>query len=711
MKIAHIRKDREGNVCQQSILAHNVGVSTLASDFARCFGAEELARYIGILHDIGKYSEAFQRRINGSAEKVDHSTAGAQEALKLGSDAGVIAAFCIGGHHGGLPDMGTKFSDASDGTLIGKLRKNPESYEDFREELMSEIPSVPNGLHYNPCELYFITKMLFSSLVDADYLDTEAFMSGGTISRAIGEPMSVLSEKLGKFTAQWKNPTSHLNKRRSQILEYAVSHGSDGKGLFTLTVPTGGGKTVASMAFAISHALRHGLSRIIYVIPYTSIIEQTQRVYESIFGEENIIAHYAGVEYPYSDESVRDRRYLAAENWDAPIILTTSVQFFESLYGNRPSKCRKIHNIANSIIIFDEAQMLPVPYMRPCVLAITELVKNYGCSAVLCTATQPALSPLVSELAPEIRMEELCPDDVFSDPIFTRVKYNRLGKLTDEKIIEMLSKEHQCLCVVNSRKFAQSLFNRLPNEGRFHLSTAMMPEHRRRTLDEIRKRLCAGKECRVISTSLIEAGVDVDFATVFRELAGLDSIIQAGGRCNREGKRSADESCVYVFKSDHRVPDAIGQNCTAAERAMARDAEIASKGAIDAYFEFLLYVLKDKKALDQKDIIEKMKKLSFNTIAKEFNLISGAECTLYVDCEESKQLLEKLKSVGPSRELIRKLGQYSVNIYTKLFEQLLDCGAVEQLTENAGILRDCSLYDPALGLLIQEADRVDNYII
>ncbi|MDO4852229.1 MAG: CRISPR-associated helicase Cas3' [Clostridia bacterium] len=712
MKLAHRLEKSDGSVKNQGIQEHCQNVASLAAGFANVFKAASIAHYVGLLHDIGKYSDAFQRRILGSKERVDHSTAGAQVAWRTNTIAGRISAFCISGHHGGLPDFGSKYSDASEGTLQGKLKRSVEPYGDYENELPVSEPVLPDwageDCRFNP---YYLTKMLFSALVDADYLDTEAFMSNGTISRNIGENIPTLADKMDRFTEPWKQSTTELNAKRSQILECVIRHAEEEKGLFSLTVPTGGGKTTASMAFALHHARRHSMSRIIYVIPYTSIIEQTQAVFESIFGKDNVVAHYSGVEYSHKEGAPEDRRYLATENWDAPIILTTSVQFFESIYGNRPSKCRKLHNIANSVIIFDEAQMLPVPFLRPCVLAIAKLVRYMNCSAVLCTATQPALNRIFAEFLPDTRITELCPDELFSDPIFARVVFRTIGKLSDNDLADRLATVPQVLCIVNSRKSAQEIYGRLPKEGSFHLSTTMTPEHRQRTLNIVRERLQNGHPCRVISTSLIEAGVDIDFPVVYRELAGLDSILQAAGRCNREGKRSKEDSPVYIFTTDHKIPEMLEQNCSAAQRVMDRDRNLASKASIHAYFAFLLYTLKDQKALDRQDILSKMPQLSFETIAKEFKMISGADYVLYISCPESEPLLRQYKQFGPSKPLLRALGRFAVNVYERQFRDYTEQGATEPISENAAILTNSALYDPEVGLVLTYAAQADQYII
>lgn len=712
MKLAHRREKSGGSFENQSIKEHCQNVAALAGNFANVFEADSIARYIGLLHDIGKYSDAFQRRILGSAEKVDHSTAGAQVAWKSNTITGRMAAFCISGHHSGLPDMGSKWSDAFEGSLQGKMKRTVEPFDDYRKELTAHNPVLPNWFMkdrlFNP---YFLVKMLFSTLVDADYLDTEAFMSGGSIVRDVGESIPILAEKLDRFIDPWNNPTTELNRKRLRILENVIGQATAGKGLFTLTVPTGGGKTVSSMAFALHHARQHGMTRIIYVIPYTSIIEQTQAVFESIFGKDNVVAHYSEVEYSHKEGEPEDRRYLATENWDAPIILTTSVQFFESIYGNLPSKCRKLHNIANSVIIFDEAQMLPVPFMRPCVLAIAKLIRNFGCSAVLCTATQPTLNPIFNEFLPDTCITELCPEKLFSDPVFTRVTFRETGKLSDDDLADKLAAEPQVLCIVNSRKSAQAIYGRLPKNGSFHLSTTMTPEHRQRTMKIVRERLQKGLPCRVVSTSLIEAGVDIDFPVVYRELAGLDSVLQAAGRCNREGKRSKEDSPVYIFTAEHKTPDTIAQNCSAAQKVMGRELDLASKASVHAYFAFLLFTLKNQKALDRQDILAKMPQLSFETIAKEFKMISGADYVLYISCPESEPLLRQYKQLGPSKSLLRALGRFVVNVYEWQFRDYIEQGAAEPISKNAAVLLNPALYDPEVGLALTYAAQADQFII
>ena len=683
----------EMNPQGQPLKDHLVNVSALCASFSHSFGEKD-GQLAGLYHDIGKYSDAFQRRLSGNSERVDHSTAGA---LLMFEHRNVPAAMCIAGHHAGLSDCGTR-NDMADTFMARMNHARSGEIEDchaWRSEISEDIP---NGCLSRPgIGNYFYTKMLFSSLTDADWLDTEAYFNNRPVSIPAVE-MRILRERLDEYISPWWNATSEINRYRCTILKSAIEHGKDEPGLFTMTVPTGGGKTVSSMAFALHHAERQNKRRIIYVIPYCSILEQTQNVFEGIFGDEMITAHYSGAEFDHSECS-EDRRAFSAENWEAPIILTTAVQFFESLYSNKPGRNRKLHNIADSIIIFDEAQMLPVPFLKPCLASICELVRNYGCSAVLCTATQPVVEPLLKEYLPNAPIRELCPEPERMYQVFRRTSYIDDGKLSDEELISELKSREQVLCVVNSRRQAQKLYAALKDApGAFHLSTMMIPFDRKRVLREVRNRLKDGLPCRVISTSLIEAGVDVDFPEVYRALAGLDSIIQSGGRCNREGKRPREKSTVHIFRTETKAPRMLEQNISAAERTLQRCSVADSPEAIHEYFRFLLYTLKDGKQLDEKDIIACAEKLMFKTLAERFQLIEGAGYTIYVPVGEGAALVNDLRRNGPNRKLLRKLGQFSVGVYQQYFDDLNRAGLLEMISDNAAILCDISLYSRQTGL-------------
>ncbi len=565
----------------------------------------------------------------------------------------------------------------------------------------------PSNIPKDTLSEAFYIRMLFSCLVDADFQDTETFMQGEAAPRGGYESISALYDRLQAYIKPWWNPKSELNRKRCEILQRCLDAGQElGNGLYTLTVPTGGGKTIASLAFALAHAQTHGKNRVIYVIPYTSIIDQTADVFEKALGAENVIEHHSGVDYSIkndANDTVYYKKALATENWDAPVIVTTAVQFFESLYANRSSRCRKLHNIANSVVIFDEAQTLPVNYLMPCVEAIGQLVQNYSVTAVLCTATQPALEPLFAELAPKLKIQEIVPDTQVLYDFFRRTTIRRAGALTEEALAEQLNAQPQTLCVVNRRSTVQSIASLLEKEGCYALTTLLCPADRKRQLEEIRARLRDGRPCRVVSTSLIEAGVDLDFPVAWREEAGLDSILQTAGRCNREGCRSAEESVVSIFSLEGaKVPSVIRQNVNAAQKVINDFDDIASPQAIEKYFSFYRRI-KGANALDAKGILDAFRvkggkcRYLFATAAEQFKLIENATFTIYLPVGDGKELTEKLRAGFVSRSLYRQLGQYAVNVYPEHLRKLLDAGAVEAVGDDY-ILTDVNVYDRNRGL-------------
>ena len=611
-----------------------------------------------------------------------------------------------------MPNVGHKDADTTESqTFFGrKLRAEQGGIPDYRKNWNGHI-ALPQD-YFRPSGRGFATafyiRMLYSCLVDADYIDTETFMNGDA-GRRNYEPLSALCDKLTAYISKWNNPTREIDILRQKILNSCIEKASAPRGIFSLTVPTGGGKTVASMAFALNHAAANSMKRIIYVIPYTSIIEQNAKVFRDILGQENVVEHHSSVSYELSEnaDELEYRSALATENWDAPVIVTTAVQFFESLYANRSSKCRKLHNIANSVIIFDEAQMIPSNNLRPCVAAIAELVRAYNATAVLCTATQPAIDEMLLEYSKKESVVELCPDvdDMFEK--FRRTSFEKEGRLTTDELVSRLESQQQVLCIVNTRKFAQEVYEALPSEGRFHLSTLMCPVHRKQKLDEIRERLKSGKTCRVVSTSLIEAGVDVDFPRVFREMAGLDSILQAAGRCNREGKRSAESSIVTVFESENKVNKLIAVNRDAAEETVRDWTQPNTTSTIERYFKAYRDFLRND---DKSGVITASEKgisgcgLPFEWIAKEFKLIDQNTFTVYISVGEGKELISRLREGERSRELYRKAGMYSVSIYENHFNALINAGAAEPFGDDAAILTDLSLYSDEKGLATDVRD-------
>lgn len=692
----------------QSIEAHLKGTGELAETFAAEFGAAANGKLCGLAHDIGKYSDEFQLRLRGG-KKVDHATAGAIECFKIKA---AFEAVCVIGHHSGLPNVGHKDADTTESqTFFGrKLRAEQGGIPDYRKNWNGHI-ALPQD-YFRPSGRGFATafyiRMLYSCLVDADYIDTETFMNGDA-GRGNYEPLSALCDKLTAYISKWNNPTREIDILRQKILNSCIEKASAPRGILSLTVPTGGGKTVASMAFALNHAAANSMKRIIYVIPYTSIIEQNAKVFRDILGQENVVEHHSSVSYELSEnaDELEYRSALATENWDAPVIVTTAVQFFESLYANRSSKCRKLHNIANSVIIFDEAQMIPSNNLRPCVAAIAELVRAYNATAVLCTATQPAIDEMLLEYSKKESVVELCPDVDGMFEKFRRTSFEKEGRLTTDELVSRLESQQQVLCIVNTRKFAQEVYEALPSEGRFHLSTLMCPVHRKQKLDEIRERLKSGKTCRVVSTSLIEAGVDVDFPRVFREMAGLDSILQAAGRCNREGKRSAESSIVTVFESENKVNKLIAVNRDAAEETVRDWTQPNTTSTIERYFKAYRDFLRND---DKSGVITASEKgisgcgLPFEWIAKEFKLIDQNTFTVYISVGEGKELISRLREGERSRELYRKAGMYSVSIYENHFNALINAGAAEPFGDDAAILTDLSLYSDEKGLATDVRD-------
>lgn len=580
--------------------------------------------------------------------------------------------------------------------MLGRLEKRLCDYSAFEKEI--KIPQITTSPITMDSEkdphfaLSVFIRMLYSCLVDADFLDTERFMSNGMIQRDSGECMEVLLDKLKDRISKWlvNRDDTTVNGRRSEILRNCLEQGKTPKGLFQLTVPTGGGKTVASLAFALRHAVEHHMDRVIYVIPYTSIIEQNAQVFREILGNENVLENHSNVDYESSEEF--KPMQLAAENWDKPVVVTTNVQFFESLYANKSSKCRKLHNIVNSVIIFDEAQMLPPNYLKPCMAMIEELLQRYGTSIVLCTATQPALQQFLPE---KYAARELCPrrDEQFR--FFERVTYQNIDTVTEEEMAEKLQQEWHTLCIVNTRKRAQRLYERLQGEGVYHLSTTMYPAHRRRVLAEIGERLKdeTVKKCIVISTSLVEAGVDLDFTSVYRELAGVDSIIQAAGRCNRNGESGKDKSIVRIFQwEDKERVSGQRQQIDTTKNLLAEGKDITALDNITEYFR-RLYRIKGE-SLDMKKILEKFDggDYQFAMVAKDFKLIEENMVTVYIDQEpEAKALLQEIRQQGLTKSRMRKAGQYCVSVRKKgeyekrnmLFEEMRDAGMVEAVDPGA----------------------------
>lgn len=712
--IAHVTEDGREHL----LVEHLRGTAELAAKFAAEFGCGEWGRLAGLWHDLGKSSDQFQRYLRSVNDPDahtgksggDHSTAGALYSLERYGMLGRILAYPIAGHHAGLPD----WNEGGAASLAQRLEQ-----KELLEKVLTQ--GIPEDILHQPAPTEkaksgtdisrsFWLRMLFSCLVDADFLDTEEFFEPEKARERGGYPS--LNELLPTFTDFMRRKQSTavdttVNRIRSDILDQCVTKAQQAPGIYSLTVPTGGGKTLSSLAFALHHAVAHGQRRIIYVIPYTSIIEQTADQFRAVWKDvgDVVIEHHSNLDV--TDEQ-RDsgRSRLACENWDAPVIVTTTVQFFESLFASRTSRSRKLHNIAGSVVILDEAQLLPPDFLTPILEVLSELRQNYGVTILLSTATQPALGPHktmdfdfkglpgVTEI-----MEE--PTVLFKQ--LQRTELSIIGSLQEpqtwEGIVESLIEHESVLCIVSRRDDARTLWEMMP-EGTIHLSALMCGAHRSRRISEIRERLKAGLPTRVISTQLVEAGVDVDFPVVYRSLAGLDSIAQAAGRCNREGLREKGD--VFVFMPPSTIPAGhLRQAAEIGRSLLAAHAGVAlSPDGFDEFFRRFYWMRGN--LLDKENIVGLLEndaqlRISFREAAKRFRLIDEAAQAPVIVQYENVGLLAKLEREQPDRRFKRKLQRYVVNLPRRLHGQLLATGAIREIHPGLFVQTHGALYDDSLG--------------
>lgn len=699
--------------------AHLIGTAKLAASFAAEFGCGEWGRLAGLWHDIGKYSEDFQKMILASADahietkpgRVDHSTTGAIHAIEKFKIPGRIFSYLIAGHHAGLSDWQT--DTAGRKSIVQRL----QNIELLKELPISEIPHYIIGQSLPKQK--FITReghalwirMLYSCLVDADFLDTEAFLEPEKTKSRKGYPS--LNELLPLFEAYMtdklaKAEHTFVNKQRADILRQCIAKSAHKPAIFTLTVPTGGGKTLSSMAFALNHALRYGKKRIIYVIPYTSIIEQTADQLRDII-KDAVIEHHSNVDT--SDERKETpRSRLACENWDAPIIVTTSVQFFDSLFANRSSRCRKLHNIVNSVVILDEVQLLPPEYLNPILHTMKELHQNYNVTFILSTATQPAFGIHYSfdfHFEGLGNMVEIIENPLSLHKSFRRVDIHVPGDLLTpcswEALASDLVRYPSVLCIVNRRDDCRTLYQlMLEKEGNtFHLSALMCGEHRSKVITQIKQRLKNKIPTRVISTQLVEAGVDLDFPVVYRAIAGLDSIAQAAGRCNREGL--LEKGHVIVFSLPSKIPSGyLRQSGEIGRRLLSEEAEdLLSPERFEKFFAELYWLQGSN--LDKHQILkdlapDKELRFSFLSAAQKFKLIDDSKyAPVIVRYGEGEKLIEQITKIGPERWLMRRLQRYTVNLPRYIHEKLYKQGALIETHPGIFIQVYGAAYHPELG--------------
>jgi CRISPR-associated endonuclease/helicase Cas3 len=719
---------REGPPEQEweKLRRHLEEVAGLANRYGDRFSAGELGEAAGLLHDAGKYSADFQARLRGSGKRVDHSTAGAVWAYKRFSQVcGRLLAHVIAGHHAGLKDNLLSAEGRIDLNTALFAAVEPVARVDGLK-VPAQVRRPPGtdpaetGLGFH---LAFLTRMVFSCLIDADRTAAAAFAADdegeATLHPSIAELDEAFHTFLGRRTA---NPNP-LNILRQQIFQAVIARAGDDPGVFTLTVPTGGGKTLTSLGFALAHARAHGLYKIIVVIPFTSVIEQTAQVYRDALGSlvGAVLEHHSAFDMDgegkwAADRVGPERLRLAMERWDSPIVVTTAVQFFESLFSDRPSRCRKLHGLARSVVVIDEAQTMPLKLLRPCVAALKELARNYGTSVVLSTATQPALK------APEFKggfanTRELAGEDV--PALFAalrRVTVRNIGMQDDAALAARMAASAQTLCIVNQRAHARDLFRAIKDQrGARHLSTCMHAVHRARVLAEIRADLAEKRPCRVVSTSLIEAGVDVDFPLVLRASAGLDQIAQAAGRCNREFKRDAAQSEVLIFKAaSYGVIQALKANAEAGAEILEMHADDPfSPSAIKAFFE-MLYWRKTDAELDKGGVLRMCNDrkgdmdFPFETIAREMRFIDDSMVPVIVAREEASPgevdaLVRDLRYAQGVGGIARKLGRYTVGVPRAARSGMISAKVAEVIRpEEFGdqfvVLHNLDLYRPDVGL-------------
>lgn len=612
------------------------------------------------------------------------------------------------------------------------------------ESEIGPLPPLPQPPSWVTDELSseFYTRLLFSCLIDADRLDTASWPDAPPADRSLDPDRLlglVLDERKRKALV---NPDSPLGGLRNQIFDSAINRAALPQGFFSLTVPTGGGKTLASMAFALAHAKAHGLRRVIVVIPYLSIIEQNAAEYRRIFGDDVVLENHSGTTpKPDANEEERSRLELVSENWDAPVIVTTSVQFLESLFASNPSKCRKLHRIARSVVIFDEVQTLPTHLLKPMFSVFRELVRSYGVSFVFSSATQPAFrksSALPDGFAPE-ELRELAPDPTDLFHRLRRVNYHlpKQGETLDwPDLAVQLAAQAQALCVVNLTRHAKELWEALKRllpdgESPIHLSSAMCPAHRLALIESIRHRLRDGLPCRVISTQLIEAGVDVDFPVVWRAMGPLDSIVQVAGRCNREGRHAAGE--VHVFRPvDHKLPSGVyraASDQSVITLAQMGEAEAASKKlstdpqVFRGYFDSLYQVVNtDHAKRGETTIQQDREQLRYREVSRKARVIedSGQPVIIAADNHGRKfaaPLIEEIRNRKPAsgrprfaRDDLRALQRYMVNVHHHRFQLLESMKHIHPLLPNLElhVLAE-GFYHPDLGLVVENRP-LDDFI-
>ena len=690
------------------LVEHLRAVAEIAREFAKPFGGDEAAYYSGLWHDIGKFDTEFQRYLHGGRPHgPDHKGAGTKLACQHLGPAGLV----IQGHHGGL-----KAAAALRGWVAekGEARAAIQALETARQTIPDLEPrkklKPPNFAAKDPVNAELWLRMVFSAVVDADYLDTERHFNPGKADVRKTDPtLEVLWERFQeRHRENTREATGLVNEIRSEIYQACLDAAPNPTGVFRLTVPTGGGKTLSAMGFALRHATAHGMKQVIVATPFTSITQQTASVYREYLerNEEDsslVLEHHSMAEPEEQDdyEGGSIWQKLAAENWDAPVVVTTTVQLFQSLFSNRTSATRKLHRLAESVIILDEAQTLPPNLLAPILDTLKELTENYGTTVVLSTATQPALQAIkaFADVAPK----EIVPNFEKHFQTLKRVNYDwkTESPTSWEEVAETLRGSHQALAVVNTRKDALNLLEALGDDDAFHLSTLLCGIHRQRVIREIRDRLAKGSICRVVSTQVVEAGVDLDFPLVMRAVGPLDSIIQAAGRCNRSGLLESGR--VVIFSPlDSRPPP--GHYTTATQQTMsllsAGPLDLDDQDTITTYFQRVFSISDD----DARQIQNVRRELNYPEVANRFRMVEDDTVDVivpnYGEPEERRMVeatLDKLRNGTPeARFLLRRVRPWTLQVYRSQVASNERSGLMAQVMP--GVYEWLGGYDPVTGI-------------
>lgn len=724
--IAHIN---ENTGAEQSVAAHCENTAERAAQFS-IEPLRDVVYAAGLLHDIGKYQPAFQAHIKGKDIRVEHSVCGAKVAGEKYENAlALLLQYCIAGHHSGLPDGGNRAVDTADmATLSGRLNRETEDFSAYEQEIT--LPAIDMDAFHTfllcNCtsrqQLYekfaFVTRYCFSCLTDADSLDTAEFCGAPPnreLTADFKDCLQRLDAKLQGFPAR-----TPLQKARAVLQAQVYQKAGADANIFLMNMPTGSGKTLCSMKFALQRAIKFHKRRIIYIIPYNSIIDQTAAEFENLFGDcATVLRHQSSFSYDDLDieEDYRVQLKSSAENWNAQIIITTAVQFFESVYANRRGKLRKLHNTADSILIFDEAHLMPVDFLQPCLQAVTHITDTLNSEAVFLTATMPNFEKLLQTYAPPSGKIVNLITDYTPFAAFQKCSYINLGAISEETLLQKALQSPSTLVVVNTKKEAQALYTASMSmfKNTYHLSTYMTALDRKRVIEEIKAALTKleadfpslqdvpdERKIFVVSTSLIEAGVDLDFCSVFRQLAGLDNLLQTGGRCNREGKRQNAEAFVFTFEHEAgKITKNIRAEIT--KGLLTEFSDITSAECIDAYFERLFFLNKDKITQHRiTNTCEDFHALPFATYARDFQLIKSDAVSLVVPRDtDCAALLSELRVKGFTN--YRALQKYTCSIYESELADLQSQGAVENLN-GVWCLTNRGYYDANFGIRFEATD-------